>query len=85
MLIKFTKTGPVLVREGGQSKEKANRFVDKHGFNAKFMDEYGSFMIESTPGKPYEDLARDLVKVEKNMIIRRRIIERMLGPDEHVT
>eukprot|EP00300_Choanocystis_sp_HF-7_P003570 c12722_g1_i4.p1 GENE.c12722_g1_i4~~c12722_g1_i4.p1 ORF type:complete len:663 (+),score=134.95 c12722_g1_i4:53-1990(+) len=44
--------------------------------------EYGSFMVEATPGKPYHGLA--IGEVEENMRYRRRTIQSILGPDEFV-
>jgi glutamate--cysteine ligase catalytic subunit len=39
-------------------------------------------MIESTPSKPYSNYAADLLRVERNMILRRRRILSVLKPNE---
>ena len=44
--------------------------------------EWGSWMIESTPSKPYSNYASDLLRVERNMILRRRRILSALGENE---
>eukprot|EP00127_Corallochytrium_limacisporum_P001095 Clim_evm6s39 gene=Clim_evmTU6s39 len=47
---------------------------------ALWRPEYGSFMIESTPGNPYGSQVHDFVKVEENMVLRRKMmIEEMKG------
>lgn len=51
--------------------------------NANFHPEYGRFMIEATPDKPYDgDSIKDYLYVEKNMNLRRIISERAIAdPD----
>ena len=44
--------------------------------------EYGSFMVEGTPGKPYGGKPQDMLDVEKNMTKRRREVEQLLEKDE---
>jgi len=44
--------------------------------------EFGAWMVESTPGKPYSNYANDLLRVEKNMIIRRRRLLSVLNKNE---
>ena len=48
-----------------------------------WMPEYGSWMLESTPGKPYEGLT-SLLEVENNMMMRRSRLISCLGPNEIV-
>uniref|UniRef100_A0A6A7G5Y0 Glutamate--cysteine ligase n=2 Tax=Hirondellea gigas TaxID=1518452 RepID=A0A6A7G5Y0_9CRUS len=50
----------------------------------KFLPEYGSFMIEATPGAPYGSYSSDLRLVEANMRLRRELVESILGEDEYV-
>jgi glutamate--cysteine ligase catalytic subunit len=61
---------------------------DKNNNNdhVKFMSEFGSFMIEGIPGRPYEsDLAKSLVQIEANMKMRRMRVQEFLEPsNEHV-
>ena len=44
--------------------------------------EFGGWMIESTPSRPYSKFASDLLRVERNMIVRRRRLLSLLLPDE---
>jgi glutamate--cysteine ligase catalytic subunit len=44
--------------------------------------EFGGWMIESTPSRPYNKFASDLLRVERNMILRRRRLLSLLKPDE---
>ena len=44
--------------------------------------EFGAWMIESTPSKPYTNFAADLLRVERNMILRRSRLLSVLGPNE---
>ncbi|KIJ49563.1 hypothetical protein M422DRAFT_27931 [Sphaerobolus stellatus SS14] len=47
-----------------------------------FHPEYGRYMLESTPGKPYTGSLHDLLSVERNMQYRRKIARRYLKPHE---
>lgn len=44
--------------------------------------EFGGWMIESTPSRPYSKFASDLLRVERNMILRRRRLLSLLKPNE---
>jgi len=44
--------------------------------------EYGSYMVEGTPGVPYGGLIDDFSRVEKNMKARRDELEALLAEDE---
>jgi glutamate--cysteine ligase catalytic subunit len=44
--------------------------------------QFGAWMIESTPAKPYSNYASDLLRVERNMITRRRRLLSVLGEHE---
>jgi len=46
--------------------------------------EFASYMLEGTPGQPYGSTLKDLLKVEKSMIRRRRQVEEKLNPDEYL-
>ncbi|KAI0565624.1 Glutamate--cysteine ligase [Gracilaria domingensis] len=46
--------------------------------------EYARWMIEGTPGVPYRSYAADLVNVERNMVLRRSQIGKLLQPGETV-
>jgi glutamate--cysteine ligase catalytic subunit len=40
-----------------------------------FHPEYGRFMVETTPGKPYGGFTTDIPLVESNMLLRRQLIQ----------
>lgn len=47
-----------------------------------FHPEYGRFMIESTPGRPFGMSADELLRVERDMLVRRRLTREHLHPNE---
>ena len=55
--------------ELNQAEEKLAEFP---GEGCNWVPEYGSWMIESTPSRPYTGYAEDLLRVEKNMRLRRK-------------
>ena len=65
---------------------------EKEGPRRKVLwrPEFGSYMIEGTPGEPYgeecdgQGLLSYLSKVESNMALRRKEIEQLLHPDESI-
>lgn len=44
--------------------------------------EFGAWMVESTPSRPYSNYANELLRVERNMILRRRRLLSSLSPNE---
>ncbi|KAL8708069.1 MAG: hypothetical protein Q9220_007001 [cf. Caloplaca sp. 1 TL-2023] len=48
-----------------------------------FHPEFGRFMLEATPGKPWGIGFKDLLDVEPNMKWRRTIAREHMGPDEY--
>jgi glutamate--cysteine ligase catalytic subunit len=46
--------------------------------------EYSNWQIEGTPAEPYRCYVTDLLLVESNMALRRSIIQKHLGPGQHV-
>ncbi|KAI9680670.1 MAG: Zn finger-containing GTPase- Activating Protein for ARF [Caeruleum heppii] len=48
-----------------------------------FHPEFGRFMLEATPGKPWGIGCKDLLDVEPNMKWRRMIAKDHMGPDEY--
>jgi len=46
--------------------------------------EYGSFMLESLPGTPYLSHDEDLLRVQRNMELRRAVAKAQLKPNERV-
>eukprot|EP01041_Mallomonas_annulata_P001227 gene1227-2382_t len=47
-----------------------------------WQPEFGAWMIESTPNRPYSNYATDLLRVERNMILRRRRLLASLQSNE---
>jgi len=56
--------------------------ADPHNVKALWRPEYGGYMIEGTPGRPYGGLISHFNIVEANMRHRREEVEQLLGPDE---
>ncbi|PYH48675.1 glutamate--cysteine ligase [Aspergillus saccharolyticus JOP 1030-1] len=48
-----------------------------------FHPEFGRFMLEATPGKPWGIDFKDLLKVESNMKWRREVARAHMAPNEH--
>ena len=59
--------------------EEAHKF---RGEGCTWVPEYGSWMVEATPDRPYTAYVDDLVRVERNMRLRRRRLLTVLSPDE---
>jgi len=47
-----------------------------------WVPEYGAWMVEATPSRPYTGYSTDLLRVERNMRLRRKRILSVLKPDE---
>src|SRR3569623_431338 len=47
-----------------------------------WVPEYGAWMVEATPNRPYTGYTSDLLRVERNMRLRRMRILTVLGDDE---
>lgn len=54
----------------------------KHGALPTFHPEFGRFMLEATPGKPWGIGFKDLLSVEDDMKERRRIAKNHMDPDQ---
>jgi len=54
------------------------------GVKSLWRPEYGSYMIEGTPGRPYGGLLSFFNVVEANMRMRRAEANALLNPDEAV-
>lgn len=53
-----------------------------HVEGCNWVPEYGAWMIEATPRRPYSGYAIDLLRVERNMRLRRRRLMTALKEDE---
>ena len=62
--------------------EQKEAQVASLGLGVSWQPEFGGWMIESTPSKPYADYASGLLKVERNMTLRRRRLLAALKSDE---
>lgn len=58
--------------------------IDPNGVKSLWRPEYGAYMIEGTPGKPYGGLLAHFNVVEANMRYRRQEASSLLPPDETV-
>lgn len=56
--------------------------VRHHTEGCVWQPEFGAWMIESTPSRPYSNYVSDLLRVERNMILRRRRLIASLLPNE---
>ncbi|ORX43424.1 GCS-domain-containing protein [Piromyces finnis] len=56
----------------------------QQNYQASWKPEYAKYMIEGTPGLPYGSKLKDLLKVEDNMKLRRKLIREKLGKNEVV-
>ncbi len=65
-----------------EAAERLQHGLEEQQRNANFLPEYGRHMVEATPRRPYGSYAEDLVQVERNMRIRRELIERVLADEE---
>jgi glutamate--cysteine ligase catalytic subunit len=62
-----------------QDKEVHSKPLGQH---CNWVPEWGNWMLEGTPARPYSGYAADLVQVERNMRIRRARILATLKPNE---
>ncbi|KAE9547162.1 hypothetical protein FO519_009626 [Halicephalobus sp. NKZ332] len=59
----------------------ANKIIGNEN-KTNWIPEFNAYMIESTPGAPYEGIRAFLNDVENNMILRRAQVSRLLTKDE---
>jgi len=81
-----TKTVKLSIRgaeilESLKKKEDMEAVASEFG-KCKWVPEYGSFMIEAIPEKPYGGFTSDLRRIEANMRNRRARVLSVLKPDE---
>lgn len=65
-----------------QSLQNASPNLLTDDVRPTFHQEYGRYMIESTPGVPYCSTLKDCLRVESNMRYRRELIQAKLAKDE---
>ena len=60
-------------------KESENKQIVE---GCNWVPEYGAWMVEATPNRPYTGFTTDLLRVERNMRLRRKRILTVLKPEE---
>ena len=55
---------------------------DSNGEGCTWNPEFGAWMVEATPSKPYANFVSDLLRVERNMLLRRKRLLSVLTPNE---
>lgn len=72
---------PPQIRDNLNAREESeSHFVE----GCNWMPEYGAWMVEGTPSKPYTGYSNDLLRVERNMRLRRARLLTQLKPNEIV-
>lgn len=74
MLLKADELLPIL-----QGPENRNEKT-----STLWRPEYADYMVEGTPGAPYEHQISCFNRVEANMRLRRKQVQDILGPDEYI-
>ena len=77
--VRLSLRAPEIMKQLRQREEAAG---DSAGQSCGWMPEFGSWMVEGTPGQPYSGYAADLLLVERNMRIRRARLLAALAADE---
>lgn len=67
------------IRENLAEREKA---FQHEAEGCTWHPEYGAWMVESTPSLPYSGYATDLLRIERNMVLRRRRLLSALNENE---
>lgn len=62
--------------------DKAEKAGELKNDNVSFHPEYGRYMLESTPSRPFSGEFEDLLQVEPNMALRRRIARKHMNENE---
>ncbi|KAJ9653680.1 glutamate--cysteine ligase [Coniosporium apollinis] len=57
--------------------------TQSEGRNADYTSEFGRYMVEAMPGKPYNGRLEALLAVEDNMVQRRKFIKQQLDMNEY--
>eukprot|EP00586_Coscinodiscus_wailesii_P019552 CAMPEP_0172506918 /NCGR_PEP_ID=MMETSP1066-20121228/199582_1 /TAXON_ID=671091 /ORGANISM="Coscinodiscus wailesii, Strain CCMP2513" /LENGTH=921 /DNA_ID=CAMNT_0013284207 /DNA_START=183 /DNA_END=2948 /DNA_ORIENTATION=- len=74
-----------LCLRGREIMDELNRREASHRHRTEgcqWVPEYGAWMVEATPNRPYTGYTNDLLRVERNMRLRRKRILSVLHPDE---
>ncbi|KAJ1743355.1 glutamate--cysteine ligase [Coemansia sp. RSA 1821] len=68
--------------EENESQKLANQTGAKPNLEALWRPEFGRYMIEGTPGHPYNSTVSELASVEANMKRRREIVSSLMKDNE---
>ncbi|CAG8451283.1 2456_t:CDS:10 [Ambispora gerdemannii] len=60
-------------------RDEENHSIGRY---VSWRPEFGRYMLEGTPGKPYGNTMQDLLEVEPNMKLRREIAKKYMKPNE---
>eukprot|EP01133_Synstelium_polycarpum_P004382 gene4382-5127_t len=58
--------------------------LDPENCEYLWRPEYGRFMVEGTPGKPYKGLGRQLLEIENSLVGRRNSVKALLKENEMI-
>ncbi|KAJ1668109.1 glutamate--cysteine ligase [Coemansia sp. RSA 1813] len=72
----------ILQMDENEQLERAKQTGEKPELEALWRPEFGRYMIEGTPGHPYNSTVRELTNVEANMKRRREIVMSLMNDDE---
>lgn len=82
-LAELTKLGNYDGKDKTHSTSQQSDFNTDIASAPKFHPEFGRFMLESTPGKPWGISFKHLLEVESSMKLRRSIAKAHMLPDEY--
>ncbi|KAJ2760524.1 glutamate--cysteine ligase [Coemansia sp. BCRC 34490] len=72
----------ILQIDENEKLERAKQTGEKPELEALWRPEFGRYMIEGTPGHPYNSTVHELANVEANMKRRREIVTSLMNNDE---
>jgi glutamate--cysteine ligase catalytic subunit len=76
--VKLSVRSPELLK----SLEEMETRMSHQSEGCTWHPEFGNWMIESTPSRPYTNYASDLLRIERNMLLRRRRLLSALRENE---
>ncbi|KIW03568.1 glutamate-cysteine ligase [Verruconis gallopava] len=82
-ILQALATNPKLLEHGGGVPDLQRGEAPQGECAPVFHPEFGRFMLETTPGKPWGIGFKDLLDVEPNMKLRRRIAKEHMLPTEY--
>jgi hypothetical protein len=76
--IRLSLRGKEIMDELNQKEKEHQRMAE----GCNWVPEYGAWMVEATPNRPYTGYTSDLLRVERNMRLRRKRMLTVLNEDE---